>query len=343
MPQEHLIHFDGCNLRRHCLREKDFVSYRPIPIRYRYENMELRHLRYFVAVAEEGSLTVAAEKRLFTAQPSLSRQLRDLEQEVGAQLFVRHARGIELTPAGRVFLDHARLSLGQATEAIAAARRAARPGKQSFSAGFLTGQEVDWLPQVTEVLRNELKNIDLKVTSDFSPDIADAVQRGDIDVGFSRVEARPDVTYHVVAQEPIAAILPSDHRLAAQTEIDPSDLEDEDFIGYSDIPHVLRDVVERYFLKVSVKARPTHYLDNFTTGISLVASTRGVTLLPAYVLPLLPRSVICRKLKGETPAIDFALGYRQDNDSPVLKHLLNGIDQLVAAGHAIRSRRWPPN
>lgn len=307
------------------------------------EGMELRHLKYFVAVAEEGSLTVAAEKRLFTAQPSLSRQLRDLEEEVGAPLFVRHARGIELTPAGRAFLDHARLSLSQAAEAIAAARRIARPGKQSFSAGFLTGQEVDWLPHVTEVLRNELKNIDFKVTSDFSPDIADAVQRGDIDVGFCRVEPRPDVSYQVIAQEPIAVILPSDHRLAARREIDPRDLEQEAFIGYSDIPHVLRDVVDRYLRKSGVKVRPTHFLDNFTTGISLVASTRGITLLPAYVIPLLPWSVVSRPLKGKTLTIDFAAGYRKDNKSSALKRLLEGMDQLVTAGRVIVSRRWPPD
>lgn len=304
--------------------------------------MELRHLKYFVAVAEEGSLTVAAEKRLFTAQPSLSRQLRDLEQEVGVALFVRHARGIELTPAGRAFLDHARLALSQASEAIVAARRVARPNKQSFSAGFLTGQEVEWLPHVTEVLRDELKNIDLKVTSDFSPDIADAVQRGDIDVGFCRVEPRPDVTYSVVAQEPIAVILPSDHRLAARSEIDPRDLQREEFIGYSDIPHVLRDVVDRYFKKQGIKLRPpTHFLDNFTTGISLVASTRGVTLLPAYVLRVLPWSVVSRPLKGKTPTIDLAAGYRRDNKSPTLKSLLAGMDQLVAAGCDIVSRKWP--
>ena len=304
--------------------------------------MELRHLRYFVAVAESGSLTVAAEKRLFTAQPSLSRQLRDLEQEVGAQLFIRGARGIELTPAGRAFLDHARLALGQANEAVAAARRAARPGKQSFSAGFLTGQEVDWLPRVSEILRNDLKNIDLKVTSDFSPDIADAVQRGEIDIGFSRIEPRPDVTYHVVAQEPIVVVLPSDHRLASEDEIDPHELGNEKFIGYSDIPHVLRDVVDRYLRRLRIKVEASHYLDNFTTGISLVASTRGVTLLPAYVMPLLPWSVVSRKLKGETPVIDLAVGYRADNPSAVLKNFLAGIDQLIAAGHEIVKKSWSP-
>jgi DNA-binding transcriptional LysR family regulator len=76
--------------------------------------MELRHLRYFVAVAEAGSLTVAAEKKLHTAQPSLSRQIRDLEYEVGASLINRSVRGIELTAVGRAFLDHARLALTQA-------------------------------------------------------------------------------------------------------------------------------------------------------------------------------------------------------------------------------------
>src|SRR3989442_7009170 len=109
--------------------------------------MELRHLRYFVAVAEEGSLTLAAERRLHTSQPSLSRQIRDLEHEVGAQLMTRSARGIELTEAGRVFLDHARLALAQVEAAREAAHRAAQPAKPSFGLCFLTGQEMDWLPE----------------------------------------------------------------------------------------------------------------------------------------------------------------------------------------------------
>src|SRR5712692_6315721 len=98
--------------------------------------MELRHLRYFVAVAEEGSLTVAAKRRLHTAQPSLSRQIRDLEYEVGVQLMSRTVRGIELTAAGRAFLDHARLALVQVEAAAEAARRAAQPFKPTFAMGF---------------------------------------------------------------------------------------------------------------------------------------------------------------------------------------------------------------
>ena len=121
--------------------------------------MELRHLRFFVAIAEEGSLTVAAERRLHTAQPSLSRQMRDLEYEVGAQLMIRSARGIELTAAGRVFLDHARLALAQVDAAGEAARRAAQPAKPSFALGFLTGHEIDWLPEAIRLLRDDLQPV----------------------------------------------------------------------------------------------------------------------------------------------------------------------------------------
>src|SRR5260221_9926138 len=101
--------------------------------------MELRHLRYFIAVAEAGSLTVAAQRKLHTTQPSLSRQIRDLEDDVGAQLLTRSARGIELTPAGRAFLDHARLVLSQVEAATQAAPPGARPAQPRFVMGFFSG------------------------------------------------------------------------------------------------------------------------------------------------------------------------------------------------------------
>lgn len=296
--------------------------------------MELRHLRYFVAIAEEGSVTVAAEKRLHTAQPSLSRQLRDLELEVGTPLFLRGGRGVELTAAGRAFLDHARLALGQAEQAIAAARRAARPAKNSFSVGFLTGQEVDWLPHVTRILRAELPNIEFKVSSRYSPDVADGVQSGELDLGFMRVEPRPDIEYQVIAREPLVAVVSSDHRLAAAASVDPRDLSGESLISFTDIAHVLRNVMEGYLRKNDLAVAPAHRIDNFAMGISLVASTRSVALLPAYVEPLLPWSVVSRPLAGEPPTVELAIGYRHDNPSPVLSTFLSGIDTLIAAGPA---------
>lgn len=296
--------------------------------------MELRHLRYFIAVAEEGSVTVAAEKRLRTAQPSLSRQLRDLEAEVGAPLLTRGARGVELTDAGRAFLVHARVAVSEATAAVQAARRAARPARAVFSVGFLTGQEVDWLPHVTRLLRAELPKIEFKVTSMYSPDVAEALQNGEIDLGFLRVEPKPDVTYDVIAKEPIVVILPRDHPLAEAREIDPKALEGETLVGFSDMALVLRTVVEGYLREKGVDLTPSHRIENFATGLSLVASIRGVALLPAYVEALLPWSVVSRPLKGEPPSIDLAVGYRSDNPSPVLQTFLAGLDQLIAAGPA---------
>src|SRR5690242_15097578 len=116
--------------------------------------MELRHLRYFVAVADAGSLTVAAEQTLHTSQPSLSRQIRDLEQEVGVQLMTRSAQGIELTPAGQAFLEHARTVLLQAEAAKEAAVRAAQPSQPTFALGFMSGAEIDLLPEVNRILRD---------------------------------------------------------------------------------------------------------------------------------------------------------------------------------------------
>ncbi len=200
--------------------------------------------------------------------------------------------------------------------------------------GFLTGQEVDWLPHVTRILRVELPKIEFKVTSMYSPDCAKALQNGEIDLGFLRVEPQPDLTYQVIMKEPIVVILPSDHRLAEKREIDPKDLEGETLIGFSDIAIILRDIVDGYLREKGVDLTPSHRIENFATGLSLVPSIRGVALLPAYVEALLPWSVVSRPLKGEPLTIDLAVHYRSDNASKTLKAFLAGLDQLIAAGPA---------
>src|SRR6478609_8004238 len=215
--------------------------------------MELRHLRYFVAVAEEGSLTVAAERRLHTAQPSLSRQMRDLEYEVGTQLMVRSARGIELTTAGRVFLDHARLALAQVEAGREAARRAARPAKPSFALGFLTGQEMDWLPEAMRILRDELPNIEVTVSSQYSPDLANALMSGKLDLAFLRPEANmPDLEFRLVTKEPLVVVLPSDHRLASLAKIDPHKIVGETFINVSGTAPALRVIIDAYLQREGI-------------------------------------------------------------------------------------------
>jgi LysR family hca operon transcriptional activator len=292
--------------------------------------MELRHLRYFIAVAEEGSLTLAAEKRLHTAQPSLSRQIRDLEYEVGVQLLSRSVHGIELTAAGRAFLDHARLALTQAEAAAEAARRAAQPAKPTFAMGIQTGQEVDWLPRATSILRDELPNTEIRVSSDHSTMLADDLQRGKLDIAFLRREQKPDLEYKLVAEEPLVVILPRDHPLASHAAIDPHDLVGQIFIGISSVPRVLRAVVDDYLKRCGIEILPHLEIDNFAMAISMVASTRGVALLPASAENFLKRSVISLPLKGEVPTIDLVVGYHKANTSPILRMFLSRVDDLIA-------------
>jgi LysR family transcriptional regulator, hca operon transcriptional activator len=291
--------------------------------------LELRHLRYFVAVAEEGSLTVAAERRLHTAQPSLSRQIRDLEHEVGVELLVRNARGTELTDSGRAFLAHARLALVQVEAAIEAARRAAHPAKPTFALGFLTGQEMDWLPEAMRILRDELPNIEVSVSSQYSPDLAQALLRGKLDLAFMRPEAQmPDLDYTVIVEEPLVVAMPSDHRLASQNAVALQDIAGEIFIGMSNTAPTLRVIIDQYLERSGLNFQQSHRVDNLAMAMSLIASTRGVALLPIFAKNFLPLSVTSRPLDGEAPTIDLVIGYNKTNTSPILGLFLSRLDQL---------------
>ncbi len=293
--------------------------------------MELRHLRYFVAVAEEGSLTTAAERRLHTAQPSLSRQIRDLELEVGVQLLERGARGVALTPAGRVFLDHARLALLQVETAGEAARRAAQPDKAAFVVGFLTGHEVVWLPEVLRILRAEDPSVEITLSSQSSPELAGALMRGKVDVAFLRREVQaPGLVFKFLTKEPLVAVLPVGHRLAARKAIRPQDIVGETYITPTRVAPTLKAVIDSYAAKSGITLTPAYDAENLSSAMSLVASTGGVTLLPLYVRNLLSPAVVIRPLQGEAPTIDLVMGYSRANTSPLLKRFLLRADELVA-------------
>ncbi|HEV7612373.1 MAG TPA: LysR family transcriptional regulator [Steroidobacteraceae bacterium] len=298
--------------------------------------MELRHLRYFVAAVEEGSLTTAAERRLHTSQPSLSRQIRDLERQVGAELLSRSVHGVELTIAGKAFLDHARLAMIHVDAAIEAARRAAQPARKTFAIGFQTGHEMNWLPQAMHALRDELKNIQVTVSSDYSPDLAEALVRGRLDVAFMRAEPSFDLGYEVVDHEALVVLMPSDHRLAGREAINVREFAGEIFIGGSNKAAVLRAVTEDYLRRSELDIKLDHGVDNMAMAMSLVASTRGLALMPAYAKNLLPWSVVSRPLEGETPTIDLVVGYRKPNASPILKLFLARIEELRTHGQGAK-------
>jgi LysR family hca operon transcriptional activator len=293
--------------------------------------MELRHLRYFIAVAEEGSLTNAAERRLHTAQPSLSRQIRDLELEVGVPLLERGARGIALTLAGRVFLEHARLVLLQVETAGEAARRAAQPEKPSFVVGFLTGHEVIWLPDVLRILREEQPGIEITLASQSSPELAGALMRGKVDVAFLRRESpAPGLAFKFLIREALVAVLPVGHRLTARKQIRPQDVAGEIYVSPTRVAPALKAVIDDYAKKAGIALRPEYDAENLSSAMSLVASTGGITLLPAYAQNLLSPAVVIRPLSGEAPTIDLMMGYNRSNMSAVLKRFLSRADELVA-------------
>jgi LysR family hca operon transcriptional activator len=235
-----------------------------------------------------------------------------------------------LTAAGRAFLDHARLSLNQAEAAAEAARRAAQPAKPIFSIGFLTGQEVDWLPHAPGILQDELPNIEIKVSSGFSTNLADDLQRGKLDIAFLRREPKPDLEYKLVRKEQLVVILPNDHPLAKNKAIDPHDLPEKALIGISDVAPVLRTAIRGYLKRSGVEIVPAVEIDNFSMAISLVTSTGGVAMLPESINDYLPSHITSRTMVGGRPTVDLVLGYHRANTSPILKSFLSKIDALAA-------------
>ena len=239
--------------------------------------MELRHLRYFVAVADAGSLTVAAEQKLHTSQPSLSRQIRDLEQQIGVQLMNRGAHGIELTSAGKAFLEHARMALLQAEAAKEAALRAAQPARPTFALGFLSGVEIGLLPEVNRVLRDEFPGIEIRLSSDYSPALAKALMRRRLDAAFIRPEEHMgELVCRRVRTDPLFFVFPSDHRLASQAAVAPEEIVNETFYFPSKAAPAVRRAVLEYFNRAGLDLKPQYEVHNVVHAISMITSMRAV-------------------------------------------------------------------
>jgi len=213
----------------------------------------------------------------------------------------------------------------------------AHPAKPCFSMGFLTGHELTWIPEALQILRDELPNIDVMISSQYSPLLADGLSKGKIDAAFLRRERdAPDLAFRVLVKEPLMVVLPSNHRLAALKAISPQDLVGETFVTVSHTAPVLRVVIDNYLKRSGINITPAHAADHVTMGMSLIASTGGVGLLPAYAQNILPSSVTSRPLKGDAPTVELVLGYKKSNESPILKLLLSRLDELVTV-----SRRRP--
>jgi LysR family hca operon transcriptional activator len=195
----------------------------------------------------------------------------------------------------------------------------------------VTGHEIDWLPEAIRLLRDELPNIEITISSQYSPDLAGALVRGKLDVAFLRPETQTsNLVFKLVTKEPLVVVLPSDHRLASHEAINPQDIAGETFISVSNTAPVLRLVIDDYLRRSGIDIKPDHEVDHLAMAVSLVASTRGVALLPAYAQNVLPRSLVSRPLRGDVPTIDLVVGYSKTNTSPILKLFLSRIDDLIA-------------
>jgi LysR family hca operon transcriptional activator len=187
-----------------------------------------------------------------------------------------------------------------------------------------------WLPEAMHILRDVLPNIEVTVSSDYSPDLAEGLARGKLDLAFLRAEPDFDLAYQVVDQEPLVVLMPSDHPLTSRETVLPQDIVGEPFIAMANKAKVLRAVIDDYLERSGIQITPAQSVDNPAMVMSLVASTRGVTLIPDYVKHLMPWSVVSRPLAGDVPTIDLSIGYSKANTSPILKLFLSRVDELIS-------------
>src|SRR5512132_1183443 len=190
---------------------------------------ELRQLRHFVAIAEEGSLTRAAA-RLHITQQSLSQQVRTLEAQLGATLFERSSRGVTLTDVGAVLLREARPVLARAERAAEAVRRAAHGEQGELRVGFLSTVANYFMPPVVRAFRERHPGVTLHTEDLTIAALAAGLREGTLDAGLSRPPLVDDLATEVVLREPVAAVLPEGHRLAGRAELTLADLADEPWV-----------------------------------------------------------------------------------------------------------------
>jgi DNA-binding transcriptional LysR family regulator len=297
--------------------------------------VELRHLRYFVAVAEERHFGRAAA-RLHIAQPPLSQQIRRFEAELGEPLLYRTTRRVELAPAGEVLLERARAILAAVDAAIDDARRAARGEYGRLAIGFTGSVTYAMLPSLAAALREQLPGVTLELRGELlTPAQVAQLRDGTLDLGLLRPPVHErDLSTEVLRSEPLLAVLPESHPLADSEALPLELLEDEPFVTYpSHFRSVVHDAVEDACAAHGFKPHATHEVAETATLVSFVAAGLGVSLVPASVRNMTVQGAIYRPLAQDTTRVELAVAWRRDDDRPVLARALDVIRRdLHAAG-----------
>jgi DNA-binding transcriptional LysR family regulator len=295
--------------------------------------MELRHLRYFVAVAEEGHFTRAAE-RLHMQQPPLSQQIRALEQELGFELFRRHPKGASLTAGGEVFLQEARAILANVSAAAARAARASEGTEGQLSIGFTSSAAAHPLiPRVMRAYREAWPAVNVEFREGNAAELTEAVAREKLDIAFLRrpVGQPPGLQFHTMLEEELLLVLPVGHAALAKHKgksrpsIPLTALRNERFIlvRRNGAPGMYANLVEAC-VQAGFVPNVAIEVDRMLTNISLVAAGAGVSAVPASMQGFHSESVVYCSIRDATSALGapLTLVCREEGQSPTVKHFL---------------------
>lgn len=292
--------------------------------------MELRHLRYFVAVAEEVSFSRAAQ-RLRIAQPALSNQVKKLEQELGIRLFDRVGRGVRLTEAGRLLLEETRRMFAQLEQTVRMVREAGHGEVGRLSLGFIPAASNDILPEILREFRHRFPRVELFL-HEMMPD--QAVQRLhdrrlDVSLVFLPCEDET-VRCKTISREPLVVALPETHPLASEPGLMMRTLADEPFIlpaRYS-TPSLYGKVVDICRQAGFSPKAVQKEVGLMQTIVGLVAGGIGVALVPASLQNLNRKGVVYREVQDLGLTVEMGVTWRRDDASPVLTSFLGVVDEV---------------
>lgn len=300
--------------------------------------MELRHFRYFVAVAEELHF-IRAAARLHVAQPALSRQIRDFEDELGLTLLERNRRGVALTPAGEALLAEARKLFAQLEQAVTVARRTARGELGTLSIGYVGSVAYSGLPEIVRTFRKHFPGVEVQFHEMSPGPQVQAILAGTLDVGFARGPLEvPGLAVTTVLDEPLVAALPLGHVLAARRELRLAQLAAEGFV----VPARVRgpgfhDHLMALCRKAGFSPRIVQEGSHFDV-LSLVAAGSGVAVVPESLSGVRRADVVYRSLK-ERPRTHLVMAARKEGVTPALREFLELVKRSGGMGPAVRTGR----
>ena len=299
--------------------------------------MELRLLRYFVAVAEELNVSRAAE-RLHTSQPSLSQQVKRLEQIVGTPLFRREKYHLQLTEAGRVFLEHARSILRDVEVAMLLARQAAQGEAGQIAIGLMPGAEGKVFSAVLAKLVRDYRDVHIALRTLSSPEQITALQNHEINIGFLRGPINDEqIACEVFDREKILAILPAQHPLAGRERVPVAMLAETPLIRIARATApALREAMDVIGDRVGVRFQSPLEAENVLAILNAVAAGIGFSLLPEYLQALVPKTVVSRPLDLDpAPVVELFVAYRKDDRLPALAFFLSLLREHTPAAGSI--------